>query len=182
MTKCTGIAALDDKASLWQANWVFHSIMPGSHLTTAGDKPWLNIMCQDVSGRVEARMNQKTALEVSGRSNKEEFLQALADGDAVFPTILSLKLSRTIKAQPETDTGEKQTSVNTAVLAACAQEMTMSRTTSVMQLVPIMRSLTTMSTAILPAALNMLRPTDLQAQPCHKVWVPISHKKVKVHR
>ena len=134
-------------------------------------------------------MNQEFAIEVSGRSNKEEFLQALADGDAVFPTVLSLKLARTIRVQPETDTGEKQTFVNTTVLAACAQEMTMSRTTSVMQLERIMRSLTTMSAAILPAALNMLRPTavyplqvqypvpDVGSQPCHKVWVRIKATK-----
>ena len=190
MSKRTGVAALDDKTSVWQTNWTFNSIIPGSHLTTTGDKLWLNIMCQDVSGRVEARMNEKIALEVSGRSSKEEFLQAVADGDAVFPTILSLKQSRRIKeVQSLGETDEKQTFVNTAVVAACAQDMTMPRSTTVKQLVPIMRSLTSMSTAILPAALSMLRSTaayplqvqypvpDMDSQPCHKVWVLIKATK-----
>ena len=70
-SKRTGIAALDNTTSVWQVSWVFHTIIPGSHLTTAGDKLWLNIMCQDVSGRVEARMSQKIALEVSGHATKE---------------------------------------------------------------------------------------------------------------
>ena len=71
MSKRTGIAELDDNTSVWQANWVFLSLMPGSLLTKAGDKLWLNIMCQDVSGRTEARMNDKIVLEVSGHASKE---------------------------------------------------------------------------------------------------------------
>ena len=190
MSRRTRISALDGKTTVWQANWVFPTLMPGSHVTTKGDKLWLNIMCQDVSGQTETRMNEKTALEVSGLPNKEAFLQAVAEGDAVFPTILALKLSRRIKeVQSQTETEEKQTFVNTTVMAACAQDVTMSRTTTVQKLVPIMRSLTTMSAAILPAGLNMLRPTaayplqvqypvpDLDPQPCHKVWVLIKATK-----
>ena len=139
---------------------------------------------------MEARRTEKITLEVSGRSSKEEFLQALEEGDAVFPSILSLKISRRIKeVQSEAETDETQTFVNTNVIAACAQDVTMSRTTTVKQLVPIMRSLTTMSTAILPAGLNMLKSTaayplqvqypvtDLDSQPCQKVWVLIKATK-----
>ena len=190
MSKRTGIALLDDKTSVWQVNWVFPTLMPGSHLTKAGDKLWLSIMCQDVSGRTEVRMNEKIALEISGRSTKDEFMQAVAEGDAVFPSILSLKMSRRImEVQSEDDADDKQAFVNTTVIAACAQDVSMPRTTTVKQLVPILRSLTTMSTAILPAALHMLRTTaayplqvqypvpDLDPQPCNKVWVLIKATK-----
>ena len=70
MTQRTGIAALDDTPSVWQTNWTFASIMPGPHLTTAG-KLWLKLMLQDVSGRVEARMGEKVALELSSHTNKK---------------------------------------------------------------------------------------------------------------
>ena len=190
MSKRTGLAALDEKTSVWQANWVFPCLMHGTHVTTAGDKLWVHILCQDVSGRVEARMNEKIALAISGRASKEDFLQAVAEGDAVFPSILSLKFARTIKeVQSEGDFAEKQTFVNTTVIAACAQDLTMPRTTTVKQLVPILRSLTTISTAILPAALNMLKSSvayplqvqypvpDMDSQPCQKVWVLIKATK-----
>ena len=119
----------------------------------------------------------------SGHAIKESFLQAVKDGEAVFPTILTLKLARSIRTVPEADTGETQTFVNTNVLDAQAQDMIMPRTITILQLVPILRSLTTMTDAILPAALHMLKPTalyplqvqypvaDLEAQPCQKVWV-----------
>ena len=84
MSKRTSLAVLDDKTSVWQANWVFTCLMPGKHFTTAGDKLWVHIMCQDVSVRVEARMGEKIALELSGFANKEEFLQAVSDGDVAF--------------------------------------------------------------------------------------------------
>ena len=189
MTQRTGIAALDDTPSVWQTNWTFASIMPGPHLTTAG-KLWLKLMLQDVSGRVEVRMGEKVALELSSHANKEDFIHALEEGDAVFPTILSVKLVRMIReVQSENEPSEKQSFVNTTVLAAVPQDLTMPRTTTVKQLIPIMRSLKTMSIAILPATLTMLKSTaayplqvqypvpELDAQPCQKVWVLIKAKK-----
>ena len=185
----TGLAALDDTTTVWQTNWIFHTIMPGTHLTKAGDKLWLNIMCQDVSGRVEVQMNEKVALEVSGRDTKEEVLQALTDGDAIFPTVMTLKVARTIKVQSQAEHGDEQVYVNINVVAAAAQDTSMPRTTSIMQLVPILRSLTSMPNAILPTALNMLRPStvyplqvqypvpDLNAQPCNRVWILIKATK-----
>ena len=109
--------------------------------------------------------------------------------EAVFPTILTLKLARSIRTVPDADTGETQTFVNTNVLDAQAQDMIMPRTTTILQLVPTLRSLTTMTDAILPAAFHMLKPTalyplqvqypvaDLEAQPCQKVWVLIKATK-----
>ena len=92
---------------------------------------------------------------------KESFLRAVKVGQAVFPTILTLKLARSIRTVPEADTGETQTFVNTNVLDAQAQDMIMPRTTTILLLVPILRSLTTKTDTILPAALHILKPTAL---------------------
>ena len=56
MSQRTGVAELDGKATVWQCNWTFITLIQGTHLTEKGDKLWLKVLCQDVSGRVEARM------------------------------------------------------------------------------------------------------------------------------
>ena len=183
MSKLTGVPSLDGKPSVWQVNWAFSSVVPGTHVTSTGDKLWLNLVVQDVSGRFEARMPEKVALELSGVPTKDEFLRALADGDAVFPTILAVKLARRVKTQSQTQEYDEQTFVNMTVLSASAQDLDMPRTRTVMQLIPILRSFTALPTAILPASLSMLTPsnlypmlvkypeTGLDPQPCHKAWV-----------
>ena len=190
MSQRTGVLGLDTCTTVWHINWCFITILPGSHLTDNGDKLWLKVMCQDVSGRVEARMGEKVALEVSGRDNKEDFLQAISDGDAIFPTIMSLKLSRRLKeVKSENEGGDPNVFVNITVLEAGAQDTSMSRTISVKQLVPVLRSLTTISTAILPATRSMLMSSaaypmqvqypmeNLDPQPCQKVWMLIKVSK-----
>ena len=158
-----------------------------SHNTTDnGEKLWLKVMCQDVSGRFEGRMGEKVALEVTGKTSKEDFIQGATDGESMFPTFVSCKVARKIKeGTANNEAGQKNSFVDITIVAACAQEPTMPRTTTVKQLVPVMRSLTTMSTATLAAALSMLRSTnayplsvqypvpDLDPQLCHKVWILI---------
>ena len=92
MTKRTGIAALDNKPTVWQINWVFPVIELGNMLTDKGDRLWLTVALEDLTGRTTATRNEKTALSFSGRTDMEEFLRAVRDGDPVFPTVLSAKL------------------------------------------------------------------------------------------
>jgi hypothetical protein len=192
MKKVTGIPALDNHPSVWQVNYGFLEIIPGTHLTNNGDKLWLHIMVVDVSGRVETRMNEKVALTVSGLANRDAFLRALVEGDPVFPTVASLKLARKIKYQErtegegDTNQGDEERSttfVNITILEAAPQDPAQRRTNTVRQLIPFMRSLTTLPAAILPAALHMLIQSNiypclvqypsenLEPQACQKAWV-----------
>ena len=188
MSQRTGIAELDGKATVWQCNWTNLTILPGSHLTEKGDKLWLKVLCQDVSGRVEARMGEKVALELAHLKSKDDFLQALSEGDAPFPTIVSLKLARKLK-EIKSESEESNVFVNITVIAATIQDYTMTRTTTIRQVIPVLRTLTSMSSAILPTTRSMLTssaaypmqvqyPTqDLDAQPCQKVWILIKASK-----
>ena len=188
MSQRTGVAELDGKATVWQCNWTNLTILPGSHLTEKGDKLWLKVLCQDVSGRVEARMGEKVALELAGLKSKDDFLQALSEGDAPFPTIVSLKLARKLK-EIKSESEESNVFVNITVIAATIQDYTMTRTTTIRQVIPVLRTLTSMSSAILPTTRSMLTssaaypmqvqyPTqDLDAQPCQKVWILIKASK-----
>ena len=49
MAKPTGISALDDKPTLWQANWIFPTIEPGT-MTNDKGKLWLTVILQDLTG------------------------------------------------------------------------------------------------------------------------------------
>lgn len=186
MCKVTGIASIDDKPTVWQTNWVFVTIVPGNILTTAGDKIWLTVKLEDVSGQVMVRMNQKVAFELSSYNDKDEFAKAYADGDPVFPTILSVKVARRIKIQEREITSgspEKQTFVNLTILAACTQDLAMARTKPSMFQLTLMRSFSLLSQAILPASFSMMLASNvyplvvqypianLRPQPCSKVWM-----------
>ena len=61
-------------------------------LTDMGDSLWLTVAIEDLTGRTTATMNEKTALSLNGRTDKEDFLRAVRDGDPVFPTVLKANL------------------------------------------------------------------------------------------
>ena len=87
-------------------------------------------------------MGEKVALELTGLKSKEDFLEAVSEGDAVFPTIVSLKLARKIKEiKSDGEEGESNVFVNITVIAATAQDYTMARTTTITQVVPLLAHL-----------------------------------------
>ena len=193
MAKKTGLTPLDAGTTVWQTNWTFPTIMPGSHLTDCGKRLWMQVLLEDVSGQVPVRMNERVALKLTNRDNKEELLQAIADGDSVFPTLLSVKTARKIKSGTHRNDGDEEplvtSFVNLHVVNASAQDWTFPRTQPTRQLIPIMRSFSTMSSAILPISLSMLVQSNLypllvqypvenlKANPCNKVWVLIKANK-----
>ena len=96
MGQPTGIPGLDDKATLWQAKWCFPTIQPGAMVNDKG-RLWLMITLHDLTGQTVVTMDEKTALKLSGRDDKDTFLQAVRDGDPVFLTIMSAKIVRKLK-------------------------------------------------------------------------------------
>ena len=66
MLKRKGIAALDNKPTVWQINWILLVVELGNMLTDRGDRLWLTVALEDLTGRTTATMNEKTALSLSG--------------------------------------------------------------------------------------------------------------------
>ena len=189
MSKRTGIAALDNKPTVWQINWVFPVIELGNMLTDKGDRLWLTVALEDLTGRTTATMNGNIALSLSGRTDKEEFLRAVRDGDPVFPTVLSANIVRRLKTLAQDESNEINTFVNNNIVAASAQDTNVSRTSTCLSLIGMLRASATLSSAILPASLSMLMPSKLYpllvqyqianitAQSCKNVWVLIKATK-----
>lgn len=58
MSKPTGISGLDYKPTVWQTNWVFPVIEPGTVLTEKGDRFLLIVTLQDRTGQTTVTMNE----------------------------------------------------------------------------------------------------------------------------
>ena len=152
---------MDNKPTVLQTNWVFPVIELGNMLTDKGDSLWLTVALEDLTGRTTATMNEKTALSLNGRTDKEEFLRAVRDGDPVFPIVLSAESVRRLKTPPQEESNDINTFVNNNIVAASAQDTNVSRTSTCLSLIGMLRASATLSSAILPASLSMLMPSKL---------------------
>ena len=76
-------------------------------LTKNGERLWMKVKTQDPTGRVELWMREKAALQLSGYTTKEEFLQAHAQGLVTFPFMTSFRVHSqqpdSSKKGPESD-------------------------------------------------------------------------------
>ena len=66
-------------------------------------KLWLTVTLEDLTRQTVVTMNEKTALFLSGLDDREDFLQAVNDGDPVFPTMLSANIVRRLKKVAQED-------------------------------------------------------------------------------
>ena len=123
---------------------------------------------------------KKVALALSGLRSKDDFCRAVEEGDPVFPTLVSVKVTRNLKTFHEPGDAPSL-AVNMQVLCGCAQYFTLTRTKSVLTLIPIMKSFKGLTSAIMPATVAMLTSSKIyslcvqypgmEAQPCNKAWV-----------
>ena len=195
MSKPTGISALDDKPTVWQTNWVFPTLEPGTMLNDKG-RLWLTVTLEDLTGQTTVTMDEKTALSLSGREDTDGFLKAVSDGDPVFPSMLSAKIVRRLKTVPQedesahdTDVKQGVTFVNNQIVEVSRQDTSVSRTDTCLTLIGMLRTSATMSSAILPASLGMVVPSklypllvqypvpDVPPQSCKKIWALIKATK-----
>ena len=193
LANVTGIPALDADTTVWQGNWLFPSV-PGDVLTTDdGARLFPAILFQDVSGAFTARVAEKAALTLSNLPDKETFLQAISDGDPVFPTIVSTKVVRKLvtegKDTAETTDNAQPLVVYLNVVDAAPQTFENGRTAAALTLIPLLRSFSGLTSAILPATLSMTKSSSIyplmvqypcegmSAQPCSKVWLVIKATK-----
>ena len=191
MAKPTGISALDDKPTLWQTNWVFPTLEPGTIINERGSL-WLTVALEDLTGQTAVTMDEKTARSLSGHEDRCAFLQAVSDGDPVFPTVLSAKNVRKLKTvtqEDSTSVRQETTFVNNHIIEVSRQDTDVSRTDSCLFLIDILRTSAAMSSAILPVSLRMVVPSklyplvvqyplpDVPAQPCKQIWALIKATK-----
>ena len=128
MSQTTGIPSLDNTTTVWQANWVLPTIEPGAMLTETGNRLWVRVNLADITGSTTTAMNEKTSLALSGYVSKEEFIQAVQDGDPVFPIVMSAKLARKIRSMEKDDGPASETYVNVNIIDASSQDFTYART------------------------------------------------------
>ena len=140
-------------------------------------------------------MDEKTALSLSGLKDKDSFLQAVKDGDPVFPSVLSAKIVRKLKRVSQEDATNAQpdtTYVNNHTIEVSRQDAGITRTTTCLSLIAILRTSASMSSAILPVSLSMLKYSkvypllvqypidDIPQQPCKKICVLIKASKKSI--
>jgi len=180
MSHTTGLDILDGEVTVWQCNWTFPSVVGKDVLRKDGAKLWMYVLLEDTSGAVTVRMGEKAALELSGLSTKEDFCRAVDEGDPVFPTLVSVKVSRKLKTLPGSGDAPSL-AVNMQIVTGCAQDFALTRTQSALTLIPIMKSFKGLTSASLPATVAMLTSSKIypfcvqypgmEGQPCQKAWV-----------
>ena len=171
-------------------NWVTATVAATDTMLNKDGKIWAQIDLCDVTGTVRARMPEPVALQLSAAEDREKFLRSVMDGDPVFPTTLSVKIARTqrtvgISADSAGADTSGNTYVNYTIIDACAQLKDHVRSKSALELVPLLRHLSTMTSAVMPARLSMLvhskaHPLSIRyntAQfPCMTAWTIVMTK------
>ena len=94
---------LNEKPTLWQANWVEVGWPQGDTLLTKeGTRLWFQISLRDLSGQVEnAWMNEKSALSLSRLADKEAFIESFTEGNQLFPIMSTVKVIREVKSSQD---------------------------------------------------------------------------------
>ena len=181
LCQLTNISALDSQLTLWQVNWAFLTI-PGDELLTADQsRLWMKVVLQDFSGSTTVWAGEKCMLKLTKQDNKESFIRAFRDGDPIIPTIISAKVARRVRASGDDDSSYGGASLQ--MVDAEPQSFAEPRTPSSVGLIPLLKSFSGLTSAILPATIGMVVPSnlytllvqypgdDIDAQPCSKVWM-----------
>ena len=89
----TDIEKLNEKPTLWQANWVEVGWPMGDTLLKKdGSQLWFQTSLRDLSGQVvNVWMNEKSALSLSQLADRESFLQCFEEGNQLFPIVSAVK-------------------------------------------------------------------------------------------
>ena len=96
----TNISHLDVAETIWQINWCEIAVSPpsdGRLRTKDGTRLWVRVTLRDCSSHVTLHMTHNSVLELSSFNSAEEWEAKYADGDFVFPILVSVKIRRIIK-------------------------------------------------------------------------------------
>ena len=165
MVAKTDVANLNEKSTLWQANWVAIGWPQGETLLKKDGKSlWFQCTLTDLSGQVvNAWMNEKSALMLSGLADKDAFIESFNQGNQIFPIMATVKVIRELRAPPDAggvlqpaDSKPAQGFVNLVIVHGADQPWNEPPTKAALELIPMLRDLKDDTSAILPAALHMV--------------------------
>ena len=88
--------------------------------TNAGDRLFPTVRVIDHSGTLTVKMREKAALELSGQSSKEEFVDLVSKGALNFPILCSLRIAVRKSASSE---GDAEDMVDAIIVEATEQEL-----------------------------------------------------------
>ena len=99
LSATTDVQKLNEKPTLWQANWVEVGWPMGDNLLKKdGSGLWFQTSLRDLSGQiVNVWMNENSALSLSGLADKEAFLESFSQGNQLFPIVSTVKVIRDLK-------------------------------------------------------------------------------------
>ena len=161
----TDIQKLNEKPTLWNANWVEVGWPIGDTLLSKdGSRLWFQTSLRDISGQViNVWMNEKSALSLSQLADKEKFIESVTMGNQVFPIMSAVKVIREVKANQDigdasqlADVKPTKQLVNLVVVHAEDQPWSEAPTKATLEMIPLLRDLRDDTSAILPAALHMV--------------------------
>ena len=159
------VQKLNEKPTLWQANWVEVGWPEGDNLLTKeGSRLWFQTSLRDLSGQVvNAWMDEKSALSLSRLPNKEAFIENFKEGNQLFPIMSTVKVIREVKSSQDAsdvsqlaDAKQTQKFVNLIIVHATDQPWNEAPTRAALEMIPLLRDLKDDTSAILPAALHMV--------------------------
>ena len=179
----TDVQKLNEKPTLWQANWVEVEWPRGETLLRKdGSALWFQTSLRDISGQVaNVWMNEKTALSLSQLDDKEAFVESFEQGRQLFPIMSSVKVIREVRSSQDTggvsqpaDATKANQVVNLVVVHGEDQPWSEAPTKAALEMIPLIRDLKDDTSAILPAGLHMLETSPHYAfrVACNQVILP----------
>ena len=166
LASITDISKLNEKPTVWSAQWVEVGWPMGDTLLKKdGSQLWFQTSLRDVSGVVErVWVNEASALSLSQLPDKEAFMESHAKGNQLFPIMSAVKVVR--EARLTQDNGdvsqladsktEKKPSVNLVLVQAVDQPLNEAPSKAALEMIPLLRDLKDDTSAVLPAALDMV--------------------------
>ena len=202
----TDVQKLNEKPTLWQANWVEVGWPRGDTLLKKdGSQLWFQTSLRDLSGEVvNVWMNEKSALSLSRLPDKNAFIESYTEGNQLFPIVSAVKVIREVRSSQDADDVSQlvdakgaQQRVNLVVVHAVDQPWSEAPTKAALEMIPLLRDHRDDTSAILPAGLHMVKTSPHYAftvdcksisdgskvfLPCQKVLALIrSSKNSKAH-
>ena len=164
----SGIEDLDQEESLWQINWV-HVHEPATQqdiYNKKGDRLWFPVTFRDATMQHTLWIQEKAALQLSGCDNASEFAEKHTAGKLWFPLICSLKIVRRRSVaqpagHPEPPGGRATGDYDGIIVEAAEQDLKQTPTSSSLVLINMLASRMDAVDVFMPAALHMLRKSEL---------------------
>ena len=166
----TDVQKLNEKPTLWQANWVEVGWPEGDTLLKKdGSQLWFQTSLRDLSGQVvDTWMNEKSGLSLSRLADKEAFIESFTEGNQLFPIMSTVKVIREVESSQDTgdvsqpaDAKPGKQFVSLVIVNAADQPWSEAPTKAALEMIPLLRDLKDDTSGILPAGLHMVEKSSV---------------------